>query len=339
MTRPNLVFLFPDQLRARALSVYNPDGALGPVVPTPHIEALAAQSLDVRQMVSTCPVCTPYRAMMLTGRHAQTTGHVINSTTTRHDEISLGDAFARAGYKTGWCGKWHLHRGAWPAEHVPDWVPEGRDRLGFDYWRAYNQHMQYHDGWVHKEDWRVERYETYETEQLNRYGFEFIDACQDAGDPFCLFLSPQPPHWGRPPGQMAPARYYDRLPDDAALLAMLPANVPDEPRFRGDAIADLRQYLAMILAVDDMVGELVAGLKARGVYDDTLLIFTSDHGTQGGAHGVTFWTKKRPHEESLHVPMLARLPGVLPVGTCEALTTQVDLFPTLCALCGVEPPA
>ena len=73
--------------------------------------------------------------MLVTGRHPQTTGHLINTTRTRHSELSIADAFAKQGYRTGWIGKWHLHTGLWPAldrmpQH-PDWVPEGRDRLGF----------------------------------------------------------------------------------------------------------------------------------------------------------------------------------------------------------------
>ena len=94
--------------------------------------------------------------MLLTGRYPQTTGHLINTTRTRHSEISIGDAFAHQGYKTAWMGKWHLHTGLWPAldpmQH-PDWVPEGRDRsppatIG----ARYNQHMVYFDGFVHKDE-------------------------------------------------------------------------------------------------------------------------------------------------------------------------------------------
>ncbi len=87
--------------------------------------------------------------MLLTGRYPQTTGHIINSTRTRYSEISIADAFANQGYRTAWIGKWHLHTGAWPANNVPDWVPRGRSRLGFQFWRAYNQHMVYFNGFVH----------------------------------------------------------------------------------------------------------------------------------------------------------------------------------------------
>lgn len=156
-TSPNVVVLFPDQLRALSLPLFGEQQ-----IETPNIDRLAADSLVLENAISNCPVCTPARAMLLTGRYPQTTGHLINTTRTRHSEISIGDTFARAGYKTAWVGKWHLHTGLWPAldrmpQH-PDWVPEGRDRLGFEFWRAYNQHMVFFDGFVHKDDWNYERW-------------------------------------------------------------------------------------------------------------------------------------------------------------------------------------
>ena len=143
-------------------------------------------------MISTCPVCTPYRSMLLTGRHPQSTGHIINFVRTRHSEISIADAFSRFGYKTGWVGKWHLHTGSFPQINGSDYVPEGRDRLGFQFWRAYNFHMDYFNGTIHKNDWRVETWNGYETDALNRYAIEFMDSTKN--DPFCLFISPHQPH-------------------------------------------------------------------------------------------------------------------------------------------------
>ncbi|MEM6391210.1 MAG: sulfatase [Planctomycetota bacterium] len=328
MPSPNVVFLFPDQLGARFLPMYG-----DPNIQTPHLDRLAAQSLRIDQCVSPCPVCTPYRASLITGRYPQTTGHIINSTVTRHDEISIGDAFAAAGYRTAWIGKWHLHRGAWPANNVPDWVPEGRDRMGFQHWRAYNQHMVYHNGFVNGEDWRPLHWEGYETNAINRFAFEFLDEVRQPDEPFLMFLSPQPPHWGLPPTRMAPEQYYERVPDDIVLRDNVPGHMAD------DARRSFREYYAMIAAVDDMVGDLLAGLEQRGLLNDTVFVFTSDHGTQGGAHGVPFWRKMHPHEESMHVPLLIRWPGVFEPGTTsQAMTTAVDLLPTLCGLCGVPCP-
>ena len=326
--RPNVVVLLPDQLRAQSLPLFGEQQ-----IDTPHINRLANEGTVLTQAISNCPVCTPARAMLLTGRYPQTTGHLINTTRTRHSEISIGDAFAHQGYRTAWVGKWHLHTGLWPAldrmpQH-PDWVPEGRDRLGFDYWRAYNQHMVYFDGFVHKDDWNYERWDGYETDGLLNYGKEFMDSVDD--EPFLLFLSPHQPHFT--PFTFAPQSYYTRLPKTLTL----PDNVPAQKR---EAALDMyRHYLAMILAVDDMLGNLLAYLDRKGLADNTIVVFASDHGTQGGAQGVNPWSKKNPYDASIHVPGIIRYPGIIEAGAKrDHIMSMVDWFPTLCGLAGIPVP-
>jgi arylsulfatase A-like enzyme len=322
--RPNVVFLLADQLRACDTPPY-----VTPQASMPNMQRLSEQGVTFTNMISTCPVCTPYRSMLLTGRHPQTTGHLINFVRTRHDEIGIGDAFGRAGYRTGWVGKWHLHTGSFPQINGADFVPEGRDRLGFDYWRGYNFHMDYFGGTANCGDWRAETWEGYETDALNRYAMEFMGESGD--EPFCLFISPHQPHVT--PFASAPEECYDRLPDDLEF----PANVPRNVRER--SAGAYRDYLAMTLAVDDMLGDLMRYLDESGLAENTLLIFTSDHGTQMGAQGRPAWDKKLPYEESLRVPMMARLPGAFEGGHVrDALTSPVDLFPTLCGLCDVPVP-
>ena len=323
-TRPNVVFVLADQLRAASLPLYR-EGQ----IETPNLDRLAFEGTTLDNCIATCPVCTPYRAMLLTGRHPQTTGHLINSTRTRHTEISIADAFAHQGYRTAWVGKWHLHTGAWPAQNAPDWVPEGRDRLGFQFWRAYNMHMVYYNGFVNRGDWNYERWEGYETDALNRYGFEFMD---EAGDePFALFLSPHQPHFT--PFQFAPESCYARVPKELTV----PANVPEQVRTQ--SLQMYRHYLAMTVALDDMMGDLLAYLDRTGRAENTLVAFTSDHGSQVGAQGVHPWEKRHPYEESLKVPCIMRLPGVLDAGVRrDTLTAPVDFFPSLCSLCGVPIP-
>ncbi|NCF34576.1 MAG: sulfatase-like hydrolase/transferase [Proteobacteria bacterium] len=325
--QPNVVVLFPDQLRALSLPLFGEQQ-----IETPNIDRLAADSLVLENAISNCPVCTPARAMLLTGRYPQTTGHLINTTRTRHSEISIGDAFGRAGYQTAWVGKWHLHTGLWPAldrmpQH-PDWVPEGRDRLGFDYWRAYNQHMVYFDGFVHKDDWNYERWEGYETDGLLNYGFEFMDSVGE--DPFLLFLSPHPPHYT--PFKFAPDHCYERLPK----TLHLPANVPEH--MQSASLDMYRHYLAMILAVDDMLGRLLDYLERKDLANNTIVLFASDHGTQGGGQGVNPWSKKNPYENSIRIPALLRYPGVIEPGVSQRMTSMVDFFPTLCGLAGIPVP-
>jgi arylsulfatase A-like enzyme len=326
-TRPNVVVLFPDQLRALSLPLFGERQ-----IDTPNIDRLASEGLVLENAIANCPVCTPARAMLVTGRYPQTTGHLINTTRTRHSEISIGDTFAHWGYRTAWVGKWHLHTGLWPAldrmpQH-PDWVPEGRDRLGFQYWRAYNQHMVYFNGFVHKDDWNYERWDGYETDGLLNYGFEFMDSAGD--DPFLLFLSPHPPHYT--PFEFAPPHYYERLPEHIEL----PANVPDHQRA---VSADMyRHYLAMILAVDHMLGRLLDYLDKKGLTDNTIVLFASDHGTQAGSQGVNPWSKKNPYEASIRIPAILRYPGQIDPGYSSRITSMVDFFPTLCGLAGISVP-
>ncbi|MCE5327046.1 MAG: sulfatase [Planctomycetaceae bacterium] len=345
--RPNILFVLADQLRAASLPLYGNNQ-----IATPHLDRLAAQGTTFSNTISTYPVCTPYRSMLVTGRHPQTTGHLLNHVRTRHDEISIADAFAHAGYRTGWVGKWHLHNDGFFSGHGPDYVPEGRDRLGFDYWRAYNCHMEYFDGFVHLKDWHVEPWKGYETDGLAGYAEQFISAedrsfdCAQ-GRPFCLFVSPHQPHWTY--GKFAPDEYYARLPRHLALPANVSAGATEA------LIPQYRHYLAMTLALDDMMGRLMADLDRSGLAENTIVVFTSDHGTMMGAHAdepwfsklpppernpaQAAWEKMLPWQESIHVPLIARWPGrIAAAAQCDALTAPVDFFPTLCGLCGVKVP-
>ena len=332
--KPNVVVLYPDQLRAQSLPLYGNHGYHETQIATPNIDRLAAMGVTLDNAISNCPVCTPARAMLVTGRYPQSTGHLINSTRTRHSEISIGDAFAHQTYKTAWIGKWHLHTGHWPAldriPMQPDWVPKGRDRLGFDYWRAYNQHMVYFNGFVQKGDWNYERWRGYETEGLLDYAFEFIEEADD--NPFLLFLSPHQPHYT--PEKFAPDKFYDMLPDKISL----PDNVPET--LIAPSVEMYRHYLAMILAVDEMLGKLLDHLESRNLLNHTIFVFASDHGTQGGSQGVNPWSKKNPYEASIKIPAIISYPSKIAANTrSDALLGMVDFFPTICGLADIPIPA
>jgi arylsulfatase A-like enzyme len=328
--KPNIVYLLADQLRASSLPIYGEKQ-----IDTPNIDQLAKEGTIFTNAISSCPLCTPYRSMFLTGRHPQTTGHIINFMKTRHDEISIADAFSSEGFRTGWVGKWHLHTGSFPQFDGPDYVPEGRDRLGFDYWRGYNYHTTYFDGPIATNQWHYERWQGYETEGLLHYVSEFLDSSKDS--PFCLFISPHQPHrthtpWETP--QFAPEKFYQQLPDKITL----PVNVPEEAY--QEAVQAYRHYLAMILAIDEMLGNLMAEIFRRGLQRNTILVFGSDHGTMMGAKGFDPWRKRVPYEESILVPLVARWPGNIPSDTkSDILVSPVDIFPTLCGLCDIPIPS
>ena len=189
--------------------------------------------------------------------------------------------------------------------------------------------MVYFDGFVHKDDWNYERWDGYETDGLLNYGFEFMD--QSKQDPFLLFLSPHQPHYT--PFEFAPSKYYQGLPEEIAM----PANVPEHLQA---ASKDMyRHYLAMILAIDDMLGRLLDYLDQHNLTDNTIVLFASDHGTQGGSQGVNPWSKKNPFDASIHVPAVVRYPGRIEAGIRNSgIVNMVDWFPSLCGLAGLPAP-
>lgn len=329
----NVVYLLADQLACQALRFCG-----GGWVETPQIDRLAARSTSVETCLSTVPVCGPYRSMLMTGRHPQTTGHVINHVCTRHDEIGLADAFAHAGYRTGYIGKWHLHRGSFPDSMACDWVPEGRARLGWDYWRAYNQHMIYFNGPIHAGDWLSDpvepheaespRWQGYETEGLMDYVEEFLG--KNAHRPFLMMLSPHQPHITQ--GKFAPDRFYRDLPETFDL----PWDC--RPEIHAQTQVMLRDYLAMVLALDEMVGRVLNLLDKMGLADKTYFVFTSDHGTQLGLQDLPPWDKQYPYEACVRVPFLISGPGIAAGARVPIMMTPVDIMPTLCSLAGVPVP-
>jgi len=326
MKKPNILVVLADQLRAFNSPPFEQQVSL------PGMEAMIADGVRFDQALSTYPLCTPFRGMFMTGRHPQSTGIFLNFTSTRYSEIGLGDVFTHAGYRTGYVGKWHLNRGAFPSEAM-DFIPEGRPRLGFDYWRTYNCHVDFWDGHINGKDWENEKWKGYETDGLYRYAEEFI--AEENEKPWFLVVSPHQPHWNWK-DVSAPGEYYDRLP---AKLEF-PPNVPEFYRDQPGVQEQYRHYLAMTMAMDEMLAKL---RKLAG--PETLVIFTSDHGTQMGAQAIPrdsptqCWGKSRPHEESIRVPFFASWGGRIPKGTVrQELFTPVDFLPTLCGLAGVPIP-
>ena len=326
--KPNIVIIMPDQLRASSLPCYGETQ-----IPTPHIDRLANEGCRMTQALSTCPVCTPCRSMLFTGRHPQTTGHVVNFMHTRHDEIGMADVLNNNGYRCGYIGKWHLHSGSFPHIEDADFVPQGRDRLGFEFWRGYNFHTQYNNGTVNIGDWSFEHWDGYETEALPRYLETFIDDPDaEKQQPFFAVVSAHPCHFTLY-DEWAPEKYYKDLPDDL----VLPDNVPDE--MRAKVIDDYRNYFAMTVAVDGMVGDIVEQLEKRGILDNTIILFCADHGTAMGSHGMPAYDKKAPYEHSIKIPFIIRYPEKFAAySTSQALVTPVDIMPSLLSLCDIPIP-
>jgi len=346
---PNLVFVFADQMRGSAM------GFLGeePVI-TPNLDRLARQAIVFTQAASNYPVCSPYRAMLMTGQYPHRNGVISNclSRTAPYGvELKTGaecwsDVLQASGYSLGYIGKWHLEA---PYEPYIDcannrgkvawneWTPQHR-RHGFEFWYAYNTydfHMRplYWDTNADRNDFHyVDQWgPTHEADLAVNFIRNQAGQYRRPDKPFALVVSMNPPHT---PYQHHPDKYlepYASMSDDELFRR---PNIPSAGTRWGDHYrSQIRHYYAMITGVDEQFGRIVDALEGTGLAEKTILVFTSDHGNCLGIHG--HMTKNVPEEESMRIPLLIRYPARLQPRREDLLISVPDLYPTLLDLMGL----
>lgn len=339
---PNVILLLPDQMRGSAMGIAgNPD------VQTPHIDALAHEGLRFRRTYANVPVCCPARAILLTGTYPHVNGMMANDLRLRETEITLAEIFRDAGYHTGFVGKWHLDGGP----RNPGFVPPGPRRQGFEFWAAYECHHQHFLPWYFRDTPERILVRKFEPEATADFAVEFLEA-QTPGRPFFLMMQMGPPHdpYGAPdeymkrydPAKLTPPANWQPGSESNPGGSAIPPKYrrPDAPGatyVRTGGREELAAYYAAITAIDDQVGRIVRTLKARGLDQDTIILFTSDHGDMLGSHGMR--RKRKPHEESAGVPGILRWPAKIPAGrTVDTLFSHIDMPSTLLALAGLPVP-
>ncbi|MDP7449551.1 MAG: sulfatase, partial [Candidatus Latescibacteria bacterium] len=345
--RPNLVFVFPDEFRSQAIGRTGQDPVL-----TPHLDAFSRQSLVFTDAVSNRPVCSPYRAMLLSGRYPHANGVLgnVNSSTVQYDnflrqeERCFSDVLHEAGYCQGYIGKLHLdppnrqsHFTEGPRQDGVVWdayTPPGPRRHGFDFWHSYgccdwhNQPHYWHgDARI---DQRLEVHE-WSTKHETDVAVDYIEnrtGWRDPDKPFSLFVSYNPPHM---PFDQVPGEYVERYGDASHGELLTRANVPTDER--GDrARRDVKNYFAMVTGVDENFGRILTALREQDLEQNTIVVFTSDHGEMMGSHGLM--GKSVWYEESMVVPLMVRWPGHIAAGTDDLLIGTADLTTSLLALTG-----
>ena len=317
--RPNIVYVMADQWRAQATGY-----AGDPNVKTPNLDRLATQGINMVNAVSGCPLCTPYRGTLFTGQHPLTTGLFINDVALNPKGATIGETFRSAGYATAYIGKWHVNGGGREA-----YIPPER-RFGFEMFKVlecthdYNK-SHYYDG----NDRTLRTWEGYDAIAQTHAAIDCIKN-RKPNQPFLLMLS-----WGAPhdPYGTAPQKY--RAMYSAAQIKLRP-NVPAESA--NAARGFLANYYAHCTAMDDCMGELIKALDQEGLAENTILVFTSDHGdmlkSQNQIH------KQRPWEESMRVPFLIRYPVKFGRAgkSLDGMFETADIMPTLLGLSGLSIP-
>ena len=316
--KPNLVFVLADQWRAQAAGY-----AGDPNARTPNLDRLARESVHFTNAVSCCPVCSPFRACLMTGRYPLTHGVFMNDVCLSTDAVSLAQAFAGAGYGTAYIGKWHLDGHGRSA-----FIPRER-RQGFAFWKALECTHDYNHSFYYADEDKKLLWDGYDAIAQTREAQRYIR--EHAGrKPFALVLSWGPPH---NPYPTAPEKY--RAMFKAESLVLRP-NVPEKAQ--AGTRLDAAGYYAHGAALDECIGDLLATVKECGIEDDTVFVFTSDHGDMHGSQGQA--RKQRPWDESVRVPLLVRYPAAFGTGgkVVDAPINSPDLMPTVLGLCGVEIP-
>lgn len=341
--RPNILLLLPDQMRGSAMGVAgNPD------VQSPHLDRLAREGVRFKRTYANVPVCCPARAILLTGTYPHVNGMIANDLRLRESEITIAEILRDAGYRTGFIGKWHLDGG--PRD--PGFVPPGPRRQGFEFWAAYQCHHRHFLPWYFRDTPEMIIVPKFEAEASCDFAVEFIRG-QPREKPFFLMVQMGPPHdpYGAPDAYM---KRYD--PEKLTLPKNWQPN--SETRPGGNAIPpkyrrpdlpggtyvktggreEIAAYYAAITAIDDQVGRLLRTLEETGQGENTIILFTSDHGDMLGSHGLR--RKRKPHEESAGIPGLLRWPARIPQGrVVDTLFSHVDMPATLLGLAGLPVPA
>ena len=318
--RPNLLFVFADQWRAQATGYAgNRD------VQTPRLDRLACESVVYTTAVSNCPVCSPFRASLITGRYPLTHGVFLNDLQLNTEAMSFAQAYKEAGYETGYIGKWHLD-----GNGRSSYIPLER-RQGFDYWKVlecthnYNHSVYYAGNDPTKRVWPG-----YDAIAQTDDAINYLNRKAEDRQPFALFLSWGSPHAPYRTGPKELVETYDQTP------LSLRDNIPAEDMEMAQKTT--AGYYAHITALDGCMGELLDTLKSTGLEENTVVVFTSDHGDMLHSRGAL--KKQRPWDESIRIPFILRCPtswGTKPK-TIEAPISVPDIMPTVLGLSCLDIP-
>jgi arylsulfatase A-like enzyme len=326
--RPNVIFVFADQWRAQDVG-YNGNSQ----VKTPTIDEFAKESVVFSNAVSGCPVCCPYRASLLTGQYPLTHGVFYNDKALNPDATTIAKVYKQAGYETGYIGKWHLN-GHEPGEKTFEarlkFISKER-RQGFDFWQVLECTHDYNNSFYYEDSPERLKWPEYDAIAQTKSAIGYIREKSKSEKPFLLMLSWGPPH---APYETAPEKYRQMFNPDSIKLR---PNVPDE--LREKARKDIAGYYAHIAALDDCMKDLLAAVKESGIDENTIFVFTSDHGDMLYSHGEI--KKQKPWDESLLVPFLLRYPKTLGNNqkVIEMPINTPDIMPTLLGLSGIEIPS
>lgn len=319
----NIIFYFSDQQRWDTVNEEV----------TPNLMKLADEGVLFENSFTCQPVCGPARSCLQSGMYATETGCYTNGIALPQDITPLAEYFNRAGYQTAYIGKWHLGSDKYPGIGVHcEKTAIPKDRQGkYQYWRAadcleFTSHG--YDGYVFDGDGNKIDFTGYRADCINDFALEFLDK-REKDKPFFLFVSQLEPHQQNDRNRFEGyketiEKYKDYpLPDDLTFL-------------KGDYKEMYPDYISAINRLDYNVGKLVAKLKQQGIYEDTIIIYTSDHGCHFKTRNMEY--KRSCHESSIHTPLIIKGGGFEGGKRDNRLVSLIDLPPTMLSMAGIKTP-
>lgn len=335
--KPNLVFIFSDQQSWDMLGCYGNKQLI-----TPNIDALAEDGVMFNYGISSCPVSCPARAMMMTGVPVLENGVMVNDIrVVTGDNTTIAEALKAEDYYTGYIGKWHLYGGDRNRA-----IPEGINWLGFDEFHSNNCTLNFmpEAAFYYDESGKKVKFNEWEAYGQARQAVDYIERRSKEDQPFALFVSFHPPH-DQGAARNAPLRYktiaelmnlYD--PEKIKLReSTMEHPDPDQGSSFEETRADYHGYYAMCTGIDTACGWIFDALKECGVDENTLIVYTSDHGDLLKAHGRP-WAKSFPEDESVRVPLIMKYPKKLEHRESDLLVGTLDLMPTMLSILDVPVP-
>ena len=333
-SQPNVIYILSDEHYGGAMSHMN-----DPNVRTPTMDRLAGEGISLSRAYANCPICTPSRGTIFSGRHAHA-GPVQNFFDVyKASAPSIATELRSAGYHTAYIGKWHcgvVHNQQPPLvrENPDDYTrwphrtPEYH-RAGFQDWYGFEiNNAPFQGFYYHEHETNPRSMDKYQTDFLTDLAIDYLDGYQTEA-PLFLVLSVEPPHF-----PLEAPEAYERF--DPATLEV-PPSFEDTPEMR----RQLATYYAMVENLDANLGRLLETLNRLPQFrDNTLTIYFSDHGDYMGTHGLIN-RKENPHEQSVRIPAIFHRPGHIPAQGLRdegLLFSLVDLMPTTLGLLGLDVP-
>ena len=322
--RPNIIFYFSDQQR---WDTVNEEA-------TPNLMQLAREGIQFETSYPCQPVCGPARACLQTGMYATQCGCYWNGVPLPQTIRPMAEYFNEAGYETAYVGKWHLASDRLPnvgfhCEKTA--IPKERQGGYKNWWRAadvleFTSHG--YDGYVFDAEGNQIDFKGYRADCINDFALEYLDQ-KTSDDPFFLFISQLEPH------HQNDRHCYEGPKETVEKFRDYPIP-PDLSFLEGDYEKMYPDYMAAINRLDENVGRLVAKLKEKGLYENTILIYTSDHGSHFKTRNLEY--KRSCHDSATHTPLIIRGGPFQGGKKEERLVSLIDLPPTMLDLAGIPIP-